>query len=109
MNFKIGVKNNSTRNEIWFAIGFVEAICLSFSLEFTITSLVDGTHSENSLHYKGLAFDFRTRDFTEEQLSSLFSYLKYRLKLYGYDVIKEEDHIHIEYDPKGRHLFKLVD
>jgi hypothetical protein len=105
MYLKFGVEDKDTRNEIWFAIGFTEATCQFLGLDFTITSLTEGEHSEHSLHYKGLAFDMRTRDFTVEQLESVFNHVKQKLNPIGYDVVKEGDHIHVEYDPKGRNLY----
>lgn len=64
-------------------------------------------HSDNSLHWQGLAWDFRIWKNNDpaqgkldtETLSLLVSSLK---KYLGdmFDVVLEEDHIHIEYDPK---------
>jgi hypothetical protein len=66
----------------------------------TITSALDGTHSANSLHYKGRALDFRTRDLSEAEKQQVFERMKAQLGL-DYDVVLEDTHLHIEYDPKG--------
>ena len=50
----------------------------------TVTSIVDGKHSRGSLHYVGYAFDCRIRDLSPDQL----------------DIVVEDDHIHVEYQPK---------
>ena len=66
----------------------------------TITSGKDSKHSENSLHYKGLAIDLRSRDMKNPKL--VVKMLKMALD-YELDIVLESDHIHIEYDPKFDH------
>jgi len=66
----------------------------------TVTSAVDGKHGKNSLHYQGLAQDYRTT-----RLDSEFDWQKIadfiRAELTDeYDVVLESDHIHIEFQPK---------
>ena len=66
-----------------------------------ITSAREGNHSRNSRHYSGQAIDLRTRDLTPDKIE------KVRVKLQNslgkdYDVVKEETHIHVEYDPKNQ-------
>lgn len=65
--------------------------------ELVVTSTYEGNHSEGSLHYCDEAVDIRRgknghkcRDEIKRRLGD------------DYDVILESDHIHIEYDPKGR-------
>lgn len=64
--------------------------------EITITSGVDGKHSDGSAHYTGKAFDLRTKDFpastklwAERIQKALGSY---------YFVLVESDHLHIQYN-----------
>jgi len=66
----------------------------------TVTSGLDGTHSENSLHYDGNAVDFRTRYFDEETKQAVFAELKEVLGDKDYDFVYHSTHIHVEYDPK---------
>lgn len=79
--------------------------------ECVITSANDATHGKNSLHPKGLAVDVRIRDpggawkLTHVQIDMLVMLL--RTYLNGapgadrpYNVVVENDHIHIEHDPK---------
>jgi len=69
--------------------------------EFCITSVIDGKHRPNSLHYSGLAFDLRTRHLkTEDGVKNVAAEIRGALGR-EYDVVVEKDHIHIEYDPKG--------
>ena len=72
-----------------------------FGREAIITSGNDGKHSPNSLHYKGLAADLRTKDQTHEKITAFAARLQMEIGD-DYDVVIEEDppHIHVEYDPK---------
>ena len=64
-----------------------------------ITSGTDGRHMEGSLHYLGLAFDFRTRHVQPDDRMALTASLQAALGD-DFDVILEHDHIHVEYDPE---------
>lgn len=72
-----------------------------FQKDMIITSVYDGVHKPNSLHYKGKAIDIRTTHLTKEEKEKVLKRLK---ELLGndYQVIFETspEHIHIEYDPK---------
>lgn len=71
----------------------------SFGLDkMTVTSVTDGKHREGSLHYKGLAFDLRTRDLTKEEVELLADHLRGILEG-EWDVVVEKTHIHVEFDP----------
>jgi hypothetical protein len=64
-----------------------------------ITSASDGKHGANSLHYQGLALDLRTRDLPEDMTQTIYSELKDALGE-QFDVVLEDDHLHIEFDVK---------
>lgn len=64
-----------------------------------VTSLLDGVHSKNSLHYSGNAFDLRVWIYTQDQIQQLLKRFKTELGN-DFDCIFEGDHFHIEYDPK---------
>ena len=68
------------------------------SKEIVITSVLDGKHGKNSLHYSGNAFDIRTWIYTTKELIYFVEDLTRELGK-DYDVVLESDHIHIEYDP----------
>jgi len=68
-----------------------------YGQELVVTAGLDGTHSAGSLHYYGLALDFRTRYFTLQEKDVVFAELKESLSV-EYDIIKETTHIHVEYD-----------
>ncbi len=70
--------------------------------ELTVTSLLDGVHSTKSLHYRGYAIDLRTKG--TGLAERLFQELQRALPS-DYDVVLEDkdgenEHIHIEWDPK---------
>lgn len=69
-----------------------------FRRDATVTSGADGSHEPESLHYKGLAIDLRTRDLTGAESLLLVHALREALDT-NYDVVLESDHIHIEFDP----------
>ena len=63
-----------------------------------VTYTTNGTHSANSLHYSGNAVDLRTRNMTDAQRQEATTQLQNSLGN-NYDVLNEDNHIHIEYDP----------
>lgn len=71
-----------------------------------ITSVTDGKHGKNSLHYKGNAFDQRTWTTSTSgvQLSDKdkqeLSVALYQRLGNDWDVVVEGTHIHCEYDPE---------
>lgn len=66
--------------------------------EMTITSGKDGKHMKGSKHYSGNAIDIRIKDMKSD-IVILVNRLKNTLGR-NFDVIKEIDHIHVEYDEK---------
>lgn len=75
-------------DKVWAGLGEVEPTC---------TSGIEGAHGENSFHYRGLAWDFRMPTIPDKIIPTL------KLELgYTYQVIKEGDHIHVEFDPPMR-------
>ena len=72
--------------------------------EPVITSMADGEHSSNSYHYKGRAFDIRTKG--TGSATWIHHELKIRLAHLGFDVVLEDlgeanEHIHIEIDRRA--------
>jgi len=68
--------------------------------ELEVTCGPEGRHRRASLHYSGQAVDLRSRSMEEDQALAFVRSL--RMRLGGdYDVVVEETHIHVEYQPKG--------
>ena len=70
-----------------------------------VTSVMDGKHSTNSLHYKGFAFDIRT--WADEHGTQMCDKTKLAFRNLlaerlgdDWDVVVERSHIHVEYDPR---------
>jgi len=69
-----------------------------YGQELVVTAGLDGTHCPGSLHYYGLALDFRTRYFSDETIRLIAKKLRTKLGVF-YDVVIHKRHIHVEYDP----------
>ena len=112
IRYKSGVLTSARRNgvtcavhdAIWKAIDSVEFIWRKWGADPWVTSLLDGRHRRGSLHYVGMAADFRSRDLPEAHKEEIVSELASDLGA-DYDVILESrgrpnEHIHVEYQPK---------
>ena len=77
----------------------VENECKLIGVDCWITSANDREHSTGSLHYSGLALDFRTRDIPIELRQSFSNKVKMALGQ-EFDVVLEKDHLHVEWDVK---------
>lgn len=62
-----------------------------------VNAVTDGQHKPGSLHYFSLAVDLDTEGDRRQDLMSLHAWLARHLEA-GYDVVFEEDHVHVEYD-----------
>ena len=98
IRLKEGVKPYGIKPELMLAITVAESVFTDYGYDTTITSLSDGTHSRGSKHYVGYACDLRTRHLTEEHKMAIRQDLAMALGR-DYDVVLEETHIHVEYDP----------
>ena len=83
----------------------LERLFYELGLDCWITSCRDGKHGRGSLHYVGLALDFRTKIIPEPAVkSTLVSQLAKSLGR-QYDVLLEaegrhNEHGHVEFQPK---------
>jgi hypothetical protein len=112
VQLKNGVTLNGVKGPMLFALGVAKTVYATFGSDLVVTSTTDGEHagdgSGNSLHPSGLAADLRTHDFTAAIATNVATALRTILSPFGFDVVLESDHIHVEYDPKaGRSLFGL--
>ena len=89
----------SVKHEICWAMDIIDQNHkLWFGRDAEFTSLVDGKHSETSLHYAGLAGDLRIwymKDLRDKFVIEIVNWLGPR-----YDVVLEENHVHFEFQPK---------
>ncbi len=99
MKLKEGVNPTGLKPEILLAIIVSQSIYHRYGYELTLTSITDGAHNKNSLHYVGLAVDLRIRNITHEPMRrEICDEISDSLGS-NYDVILEPTHIHIEYQP----------
>lgn len=97
--------NIATLNPVmWRAAVLVDDLCGKYKRDCIITSANDSKHGEGSLHGKDKALDFRTWHLPGGYLGLAARDVAQRataeLKPLGYDVVLENDHLHVEYQPK---------
>jgi hypothetical protein len=99
VSLKDGVQLGHLQPQLVLAARVVEAILGTYAIELVITSVSDGRHKEGSLHYKGRAFDFRTRGIPAPRRKDVFTKMAEALGA-EFDVLDEGDHGHVEWDPR---------
>lgn len=103
MRVKTGVRVHGLRPEmvIVLLVAF-QLFELQRGVDTVITSGIDGVHSWGSLHYNGLALDFRTKHIADAK--AVARDMGDALGA-DYDVVLEgegtpNEHIHVEFQPK---------
>ena len=101
MKWKDSVSFKGLQPQMLLVIARMEELWRGQAL--VITSANDGTHMQNSLHYQGLALDFRTKDVLLDK-QRLLEDVRAALGR-QFDVIFEDpggpnEHMHVEFDPK---------
>ena len=109
LRFKEGVSIRGLRDETVLAVVCAYSIFSDYGLDCVVTSGVDGQHSWGSLHYRGDAFDLRIKHITDlegkrdgSKIDEIVEVLSDALTD-DFDVVLEEDHIHVEFQPKHKH------
>ena len=98
MMLKSGVEVYGIRPELVVAIMVAKDVVNEEGFDFVITSCTERgvQHSATSLHWSGCAFDMRTRDMPASIIADT---IRERLGK-EFDVIREDTHIHIEFQPE---------
>jgi len=89
--FKQGVTGD-LRTAAQKGFGRVAQLYISKGKDLFVTSIREGNHGHGSLHYIGLAFDFRREGVNLKEIKTALGP--------NWDVIDEGSHVHAEYDPK---------
>ncbi len=100
METKKGVSLRALRPEMWPALYAVDVSYKSQGYQPVVTSTDDGNHRPGSLHYVGLAADFRTRHMSPQAITAAVRHVTEMLADVSprYQVLLEDDHLHVEYD-----------
>ena len=100
LKFKEGVSLtiNKTINKLLDA---VVVACNELCVDAVVTSGTDGKHGEHSKHYTCEAIDLRIFHIQPQFHQTLIQRCK---ELLGkdFDIVLESDHVHLEFDPKGK-------
>ena len=99
MKIKDGVNIQGLDLRIRPVLIAADKIWKRYGQELVVTCGLDGIHSAGSLHYYGLALDFRTRYFETGTVRYIAESLQKELGK-NFDVVLHKSHIHVEYDPK---------
>jgi predicted Rdx family selenoprotein len=101
MRFKAGVKLGNVSPQIVLAILVAQEVYSRFDYDFVVTSITEGVHGKDSLHYSGNAVDLRTKNAGIGLVQAEMIAKSIREQLTpDFDVVVEPDHIHLEWDPK---------
>lgn len=96
---------NGVQPEIWRAIETAHNIWFDqYHVDLWVTSISDGRHKKNSLHYSGQAVDFRTQNIAAPQDREAATKKLREALGQDYDTLFEyvgtpNEHCHCEYDP----------
>jgi hypothetical protein len=94
-------------HQMFYACGVVDMVYRNFGKIAVITAALDSHDIDTiRIHPEGKACDFRTRTLSPSQRDALFAVLVAQLNPLGFDLVLEyvgttNEHIHIEWDPKG--------
>jgi hypothetical protein len=100
MKVKDGVKLRDLQFIMREVLITADKIWSKYGQELVVTSTGEGVHSPGSLHYYGLAVDFRNHYFNDKTKKLAYKDL---LKELGdrYTVILEDTHVHVQVNLKA--------
>lgn len=96
LEIKEGVVFQELNDQLFKIMRVYHDAMLLFRVTPVITSSHDGKHLPNSLHYKNLALDLRSRDLNDGQKERLLLEMKSGLGS-DYVVVAETDHVHVQF------------
>ena len=99
VRFNDGVDLNGIKPEMVSGFVVVASVYTTLGYDCIPTSINDGVHGFGSLHYIGMAMDFRIRHVREDDRVALKNMIAEALGE-QFDVVLETTHIHVEYQPK---------
>ncbi len=100
ISLKAGASIRGLRPEVVLAVVVADQVYGKHGCgDLMVTEGTGGKHGSGSLHYVGLAADLRTGNLPAGTLSVVANDLRALLGA-EYDVVVEETHLHIEFQPK---------
>lgn len=99
LRIKRGVRLEGLQPQMTVALQVAEGLYRKYGEDCVVTSGTDGRHSVGSLHHCGRAVDLRNRTIPAAKRGQLVADLQDALGP-EYDVLGEDDHVHVEYDPR---------
>ena len=102
---KPSAKLKGLQPEILIGLRVLEDVLDKYGYDTVITEATGGSHMEESLHYKGLALDIRSKHIVLKDTKTKIM-LEVKLALQDdYDFLLENpnspnEHFHLEFDPK---------
>ena len=97
MQLKTGVDIRKVSVEMLFGIMIADSVFRKHNIDMVVTSVCDGKHGSGSKHYLGMGADIRIWGI-EGKVDLIVNELKQAMNN-NFDVVRESDHIHLEYDP----------
>ena len=96
------VETKSLAPQLVLALFMAQEVYKEYGTDLVITSANDSVHSYTSLHFSGNAVDLRTRSLPGTvDRAEVVTKIQNKLNQ-DFDVVLEQDHIHLEYQPKLR-------
>lgn len=107
---RCGARPVGVKTEIACVLPLVMEVFRDHGHPFHITSFTDGKHSEGSLHRLGLAVDvdFRQDKFDKVKGEWICEDLRVALGP-DYDIVFEDTHVHVEFDPKKQPIVLVAE
>lgn len=105
--FKQGVRAHGVDGTLWHALWVAHEAFLEIGMrELVVTALRNGAHRTASLHYVGFAADIRSKSIPTAALKQsvlvrIQDALGQEYDVVLEDVSTENEHIHIEFQPKA--------
>lgn len=105
ISFKAGIRLTGLQTETLAGLAVVASILTERGYGTTVTSGSEGVHMEDSLHYKGLALDIRSKHLLsmnekEEVLVECQGALGENYDFILENVGQPTEHFHLEFQPK---------
>lgn len=101
LRFKPEVRIGYFDERAGLVLHYASVWSLQTRIDVEINSANDSTHGAGSLHPRDLGWDLDTGGDKPDDLVKLARFLADRLPA-GYDVVRESDHVHVEFDMKRK-------